>query len=141
MFTFTSKTRTFTLALMGIGVIAIILGLISDPVRAWASLLHNAFYFNAIALCGLFFVAVQYVAQAGWAIGFVRVPQAMSGFLKYGCAALLLIFIFGHSTLYHWTHKELYDPASPEFDSIMAGKAGFLNMPFFIIRLVLYGLI
>jgi hypothetical protein len=141
MFTFTSKTRNFTLALIAVGVIAIIFGFMSDPVRTWASLLHNAFYFTAIALCGVFFVALQYVSEAGWAVGFIRVPQAMSGFLKYGCAILLLIFIFGHDTLYHWTHKELYDPASPEFDKIMAGKAGFLNMPFFIVRLVLYGLI
>lgn len=141
MFTLSSKARNFTLALMAIGVIAIIYGFVTDPVRAWASLLHNAFYFNAIALCGLFFVALQYVAQAGWAIGFVRVPQAMAGFLKYGCLALLLIFVFGHHDIYHWTHKELYDPASPEYDEIMAGKAGFLNMPFFIIRLVIYGLI
>jgi hypothetical protein len=141
MFTFTSKARNFTLALMGLGVIAVIYGFINDPVRAWASLLQNAFYFNAIALCGLFFVALQYVAEAGWAIGFIRVPQAMAGFLKYGCLALLLIFIFGHHDLYSWTHKELYDTASPEYDSIMAGKAGFLNMPFFIIRLILYGLI
>src|SRR5258708_2596754 len=83
-------------------------GFINDPLRAWASLLQNAFYFNAIALCGLFFVALQYVSEAGWAIGFIRVPQAMAGFLKYGCAALLLIFIFGHHDLYSWTHKELY---------------------------------
>ncbi len=141
MFTFTSKARNFTLALMGLGVIAIIFGFINDPLRAWASLLQNAFYFNAIALCGLFFVALQYVSEAGWAIGFIRVPQAMAGFLKYGCIALLLIFIFGHHDLYSWTHKELYDTASPEYDPIMAGKAGFLNMPFFIIRLILYGLI
>src|SRR5262245_31604484 len=122
MFTFTSKTRNITLALIGIGVIAVVIGFATDPVRAWASLLHNAFYFTAIALCGLFFVGLQYVAQAGWAIGFIRVPMAMSGFLKYGCAIILLIFIFGHHTLYHWTHKELYDTASPEYDRIMAGK-------------------
>lgn len=141
MFTLSSKARNIIFALIGIGVIALIYGFVTNPVRAWASLLHNAFYFNAIALCGLFFVAVQYIAQAGWSAGFIRVPQAMSGFLKYGCLALLLIFIFGHHDLYHWTHKELYDPASPEYDPIMAGKSGFLNMPFYIIRLVLYGLI
>ena len=141
MFTFDSKTRNVTFALIGIGVVAVIYGFISEPLRAWTSLLHSGFYFTAIALCGLFFVAVQYVAQAGWAISFIRVPQAMTGFLKYGCGILLLIFLFGHHELYHWTHKELYDPASPKFDPVVAGKAGFLNMPFYIIRLVLYGLI
>src|ERR1044071_8752846 len=141
MFTFTNKLRNITFALMAVGVIALVYGFITNPDRAWASLLANNFYFNAIALCGLFFVAVQYIAQAGWAVGFLRVPMAMSGFLKFGCAGLLLIFILGHHHLYHWTHSELFDPQSPEYDKIIAGKAGFLNMPFFIIRLVLYGLI
>lgn len=145
MFTFSSKARNLTLALLAVGVIAVAVGFIYDADRAWASLLHNAFYFTAIALCGLFFVAIQYVAQAGWAIGFIRVPQAMAGFLKYGCGALLLIFLLntyiGHHSLYHWTDTELYNPESPEYDEIMAGKAGFLNIPFYIIRLILYGLI
>jgi len=141
MFTFTNKLRNITFALMAIGIIALVYGFMTNPDRAWASLLQNNFYFNAIALCGLFFVTVQYISQAGWSAGFTRVPQAMMGFLKYGCAGLLLIFIFGHHHLYHWTHSELFNPQSPEYDKIIAGKAGFLNMPFFIIRLVLYGFI
>ena len=141
MFTFPKNIRTLTFALMAIGVAALAYGFMTNADRAWASLLHNTFYFNAIALCALFFVAVQYVAQAGWAISFIRVPQAMMGFLKYGCTLLLLIFILGHHHLYQWTHSELFDPKSPEYDEIIAGKAGFLNMPFYIIRLVLYGLI
>ncbi|HLG35134.1 MAG TPA: quinol:cytochrome C oxidoreductase [Bacteroidia bacterium] len=141
MFTFTNKLRNITFALMAVGVIAVVYGFMTNPDRAWAALLHNNFYFNAIALCGLFFVAVQYVAQAGWSAGLIRVPQAMMSFLKFGCAGLLLIFILGHHNLYHWTHHELYDTTSPEYDPIVAGKAGFLNIPFYIIRLVLYGLI
>ncbi|MBK5286342.1 MAG: hypothetical protein JJE25_13155, partial [Bacteroidia bacterium] len=127
MFTFTNKLRNITFALMAIGVIALVYGFITNPDRAWAALLQNNFYFNAIALCGLFFVTVQYISQAGWSAGFTRVPQAMMGFLKYGCAGLLLIFIFGHHDLYFWTHHEYYDPASPEYDHILDGKSGFLN--------------
>src|SRR5690242_17939181 len=137
MFTFTSKTRNVTLALMAVGIAAIIYGFATDPVRAWASLLHNTFYFNAIALCGLFFVGIHYVAEAGWSSGFIRVPMAMAQFLRYGCGALILIFILnthiGNHSLYSWTESQLYDPHSPEYDHIIAGKAGFLNEPFFII--------
>src|SRR5258706_4662731 len=49
------RSRNIIFALMAIGVIAIAYGFITNPARAWSSLLHNAFYFNAIALCGLFF--------------------------------------------------------------------------------------
>src|SRR5205085_8337530 len=33
------------------------------------------------------------------------------------------------------------DPNSPEYDHILAGKSGFLNIPFFLIRLIAYSII
>jgi len=140
-YTLTKNNRTIPLVMIAIGVIAIVVGFMTDPRRAWAVLLHNNFYFMALALCGTFFVALQYVAQAGWAISIIRVPEAMMGFLKYGAIGMILIFIFGHNDLYFWTHAQYYDPKSPEYDHILAGKSGFLNIPFYIIRMVLYFII
>jgi hypothetical protein len=40
--------------------------------------------------------------------------------------------------LYHWTHESVYDPASPEYDAILAGKEAYLNIPFYLIRIALY---
>ena len=138
-YTFTSRNRIISIVLMVIGVAAIAYGFGSGQItRTWATLLHNNFYFTAIALCGTFFVAVQYIAQAGWAIGFIRVPEAMGRFLLYGGIGMILIFFLGHHELYFWTHPELYDKASPEYDHIMVGKRGFLNMGFFSFRLIAY---
>jgi hypothetical protein len=137
----TRNNKMIPLVMMAIGLVAIVMGFLSDPTRTWATLLHNNFYFTAIALCGTFFVAVQYIAQAGWAVGIKRIPEAMGGFLKYGMLGMILIFIFGHHDLYHWTHHELYDPASPSYDQILAGKQGFLNIPFYLIRMVAYAAI
>lgn len=134
----TRNNKLIPVIMIGIGVVAIAMGFMTDKTRTWTALLHNNFYFTAMALAGTFFVAVQYVAQAGWAVGIKRVPEAMGGFLKYGMAGMLLIFLLGHHDLYHWTHSELYDPASPEYDHILAGKSGFLNIPFFLVRLVAY---
>jgi hypothetical protein len=50
---------------------------------------------------------------------------------------LIIFFAAGHD-LYHWTHSYLYDPASPEYDKIIAGKQGWLNYPFYITRMILY---
>ncbi len=127
--------------MMAIGLIALVIGFMSDQTRTWSTLLHNNFYFTAMALCGTFFVAIQYIAQAGWAVGIKRVPEAMGGFLKYGMVGMILIFIFGHHDLYHWTHSELYDENSPAYDHILAGKQGFLNIPFFVTRMVVYSVI
>ena len=140
-YTLTRNNKIIPMILMAIGVIAIITGFMSDSTRAWAALLHNNFYFMGLALAATFFVAVQYVAQAGWAIGFIRVPEAMGGYLRFAMPIMILIFIFGHHDLYHWTHAELYDPKSPEFDPILAGKSGFLNIPFYIVRIVAYAAI
>lgn len=134
----TKNNRLIPMIMMAIGLAAIVMGFLTDKSRTWASLLTNDFYFTAISLCGTFFVALQYVAQAGWAVGIKRIPEAMGGFLKFGVAGIILIFILGHHELYHWTHAELYDHSSPEFDAIMNGKRGFLNIPFFLVRLIGY---
>lgn len=140
-FELNKNNRMLPIAMMAIGLLSIVYGFMSDPHRAWASLLINNFYFNAIALAGIFFVAVQMIAQSGWSAGLLRVPEAMAGFLKFSMAGMILIFIFGHHDLYHWTHPELYDKASPEYDALLDGKRGFLNMTFYSIRLVAYSLI
>lgn len=137
----TRNDKIVPMVLMAIGVIAIVMGFMTDQTRTWAVLLQNDFYFTAMSLAAVFFIAFNYAAQAGWAVGIKRVSEAIAGFLKFGMAGLILIFIFGHHDLYHWTHPELYDKASPEYDHILAGKSGFLNMPFYIIRLVAYAII
>jgi len=48
-----------------------------------------------------------------------------------------LFVFFGHD-LFHWTHESLYDPASPDYDELLVGKAAFLNVPFFIVRTIIY---
>ncbi|MFM7216632.1 MAG: quinol:cytochrome C oxidoreductase [Bacteroidota bacterium] len=140
-FELNQNNKVLPLVMMAVGVAAIAVGFMTDPHRAWASLLINNFYFNAIALAGIFFVAVQMIAQSGWSAGLLRVPEAMAGFLKFSMAGMILIFLLGHHDLYHWTHAELYDKNSPEYDPILDGKSGFLNMTFYSIRLVAYALI
>lgn len=130
--------------MIAIGIIAIVVGFLSDKTRAWAVLLHNNFYFTAMSLGATFFIAFNYAAQSGWSVAVKRVAEAMGGFLKFGMVGMLLIFLFGQHELYHWTHfslDELTDHNNPNYDPILAGKHGFLNVPFFIIRLVAYGLI
>src|SRR5215213_9016178 len=137
----TKNNKLIPIIMMAVGVIAIVIGFMNDKTRTWATLLHNNFYFTAMALCGTFFIAINYVAQAGWSVGVKRVAEAMGGFLKFGAVGMILIFAFGHHDLYSWTHSQYYDPARPEYDPILAGKQGFLNVPFYVIRLVLYFLI
>lgn len=135
---FKQREKIIALVLMLIGVVSIAASFMTGSHQAWSNLLLNNFFFLAIALGATFFVAVQYAAEAGWSVGIRRVPEAMGQFLIFSGIIMVVIFFVGGHHLYHWTHHDLYDPASEHYDSIIAGKAGFLNTPFFVIRMILY---
>lgn len=104
--------------------------------RFWANILLNNFYFIGIAIFGVFFVAVQYVANAGWAVSLKRVPESFGSFLPVGFV-LMLLLIPGMHHIYHWMAEGVSEVGHPNYDKIIAGKSGYLNMPFFLIRLAL----
>jgi len=137
-YNFTQKNKIVFLVCMAIGVISISASFITHSHQAWPNLLMNNFYFMAIALGGTFFLAVQYVAEVGWSVVIKRVLESMGQWLLFAMVLMIIIFLAGKHHLYHWTHSELYDPNSPEYDTILVGKSGFLNEPFFIIRMILY---
>lgn len=137
-YTITQKNKIVCFVLIAIGVISIAASFATGSHQSWANLLMSNFYFMAIALAGTFFLAVQYVAEVGWSVVIKRVLEAMGQHLLFAGVVMILIFVLGKHHLYHWTHEGLYDPKSPEYDEIMVGKSGFLNQPFFMIRMVLY---
>ena len=77
-FEFQGKAKTWSLVMIAIGVIGILGGFFTGNVeRTFANLLLNGYYFACVCICGIFFCAVQYVAQAGWSASILRVPQAL----------------------------------------------------------------
>ena len=106
--------------------------------RLMANLWLNNVYFTGISVIGVFFLAVQYVAYAGWSVQIKRVMEALSGYLPVGAVVMIVVFLIGQHQLFHWTDESLYITDDPNYDPIIAGKAGFLNVPFFLVRMVLY---
>ncbi|MBA3899303.1 MAG: quinol:cytochrome C oxidoreductase [Bacteroidetes bacterium] len=137
-FKFPAPARNLSFLLMGIGLIALIGGFVTDVQRTWVSLLINNFFFLAIAIAGVFFMALQNVSKAGWSVGLKKVPEVMGAFLPYAAIGMLIIMVFGNHDIYHWTHQSLFDEASADYDPIIAGKEPYLNLPFFLIRTVIY---
>lgn len=141
---FTSKTRNICFVLIAIGVISIVGGFIADSHRVWPSLLLNSFFFMAISLGALFFMAVQYAAEAGWSAVVKRPMEAVASYLPVGAAFMAIVTIlsalhFNH--IYHWADPEVTDASlnhGHHYDEIIAGKSSFLNAPFFIIRTLVY---
>lgn len=112
--------------------------------RLWANLWMVNVYLTGIAIVGVFFFTVQYVANAGWSVMITRVMSAFGNYLPFALVFALIIFFLGGHDIFHWTHDNLYNEfnadgsKNPDYDSIIAGKQGYLNVPFFLVRLVVY---
>jgi hypothetical protein len=106
--------------------------------RVFVSLWHSNVYFIGIAVIGTFFVALQYVAYAGWSVLIKRIAEALSAWLLPGSIIMVVVFFLGRHDLFHWTHDGIMTPGHENYDAIVAGKSGFLNMPFYVIRMVVY---
>ena len=106
----------------------------------------SAIHFVAVFLFGLsaaamFFYSIQHVAHAGWSIIITRVMEAIGSFMPWAGAVLVIVAIlnathYGH--LFHWMDPSLVDPNSPNFDPLIFEKKKFLNVPFYIIRTLIY---
>ncbi len=112
-------------------------GAVSDPKQFFFSYLVGYMFCLTVTLGALFFVLVQHLTKAQWSAVVRRVPEALIWAFPL-LAVLSIPILIGMHDLYHWTHHELLDPASPEYDSLIAGKAAYLNVPFFIGRVILY---
>ncbi len=114
--------------------------------KLYTTLWMNNVFFTGLGIIGLFFVAIQYAAQAGWSSGLIRVPLAMGNWIPIaGILMLVLYFVTGHD-IFHWTHHGLYEEGGAEFDKLINKKAPFFFWPaeaggfpvFFIFRMVLF---
>lgn len=142
-FVFPSKAKLLSFALIGVGILTLILGVVLgySGNRIWSNVLINGWFFFGIGLIGTFFVAVQYAAQAGWATVLKRVFEAISQYTYVGAIFLILVFIGASlhwNHIYHWMDPELYDPSSSHYDHLIAGKQAYLNQPFWWARTLIF---
>lgn len=136
---FTGDQRWW-MAPLGIGLLLLVAGLvvgITDTPRMLFAYLIAWVFCVSISLGALFFVMIQHITKARWSTTIRRIPEALAASFPLLALAGIPVLLGMHD-LYHWTHHELIDPASPEFDRLIAGKAAYLNIPFFIGRYVLF---
>ena len=128
-----SHTATqFLLGFMVFGAVIFLAGLFGAPERIWPSFLIAEYYLIGLGMGATFFIAIQYVSNAGWGTGMRRIAEAMSSTLPVAGLGILIL-IFGIHTLYEWSHEAVVAQ-----DAILQGKQAWLNEPFFIARLIGY---
>lgn len=112
--------------------------------RLFTNLWVNNVYFTGLAIIGLFFIAIQYAAQAGWSAGMLRIPLAMTHWLPIAGVLMLVSWFLVKSDVFHWTHSDLYH--GDHADQILIGKSGFFFWPleagsfplFYVLRMVVF---
>lgn len=145
-FKISSKAKSLTVVLMLLGVIGICLGVWIEfschggehfQTRFLGNLLVDSFFFFAIGLGALYFLALQYATETGWYASVKRIIEGVAGYLPYGIALMLVTLLTLSLTkgggIYVWM-----DSAHVEHDPILVKKSAYLNQTFFWIRTVAY---
>ncbi len=127
-----SMAKTVFLAMIAVGVGVFLLTLFQNKERAWYAYLVAYFYFVTLSLGGLFFVSVLHAANAGWSANIRRFFEALTSFLPWAVGGGV-IFLVGAPHIYEWLDKAVVAK-----DMGLQHKAGYLNMPFFVIRIILF---
>lgn len=109
--------------------------------KPWAAFYVSALFFMLISLGVLAFYAIQQVAQAGWSPVLFRVMQGLTAYLLPGSLIFLVLLVlsgmhFNH--LFVWMNGDLLNPEHADYDKLIAGKSGYLNVPFFLIRAFIF---
>ena len=126
------RLRIICLVLLVAGIAVIAFGLLNDPARTWPNLLLNNMFFLSISIGALLFYSIQFITGSAWSAIFQRLPLALGAFIPLGGLLMLALF-FGLPHIYQWAQ-----PGITETDKLIAHKEPFLNVPFFMIRNLIY---
>ena len=142
-FQITKKAKNVTFGLIAVGLLLTVVGIATGmgdhhfKTRLMTNGLINGFFYFALGLGALFFLALQYATETGWYASVKRVIEAVAGFIPYGMGifgiVLLTITFMDGAHIYTWM-----DPETVAHDEIIQGKSAYLNKTFFWVRTVVY---
>lgn len=118
-----------------IGMILSFIGWFSDSRQFYFSYLTAFVFWITIAWGGLFFVMLHHLVSANWSVVIRRFGESISMVIPF-MAILFIPLLFGLKELYLWMN-----PETVAGDQLLLGKSGYLNLDFFVIRLIAYFLI
>lgn len=141
-FKLSSPTRNILLLMILIGIVSFVGGFFglhnegrhghSNP--AWSALLVATFFILGISITGIFYIAVGHITGSHWNVTTRRIAENYAKFLPVGLILLAIILFFGTHDLYEWAHTE---SEHVMHDKLLQHKSAWLNVPFFISRLII----
>lgn len=114
------------------GLVAAVIILFVDPDHFYQGYLVGFAFWSAAAFGCMALLMLHHLVAGGW--GFVTQRILESGAATTVLLAIFVIpILFGMHELYEWTHEEVVAG-----DDVLQHKKPYLNVPFFIIRTVVY---
>lgn len=128
----TKRLRSIGLATGAVGLAACAVLLVLGPEAFFQGYLVAWLFWAGVSLGSLALLMLHHLVAGGW--GVVGQRHFEAGALTIGLMALLYVpLLFGMHALYEWTHAE-----AVAGDAVLQHKKPYLNVPFFIGRMVLY---
>lgn len=122
------KTAAYVCIVLGL--IGMIMGFIKNPERVWTAYLVSFFYFACIGVGALFFVALNFVTNAGWSASIRRIVESLTSYLPVMLVSALIL-ILGFKYLYPWADPE-------QSHRLTGGKSIYLSQSFVIARILIF---
>lgn len=129
-----AKLKTLSFALVAIGILTFIVGLMKNQDRLWTSYLVAFFFFSCLGLSGLFWVAINNIAKAGWSVTIRRYAEATTSFIPMILVGGLILLL-GFKHLFPWANEDVI-----AHNPVIAAKTAYLNTGFFVVRLFIFAL-
>ncbi|MDN6309102.1 MAG: hypothetical protein L0J48_03250 [Alkalibacterium sp.] len=104
--------------------------------KPWTAIYTSTLFFFLLALGAFAFYTIQHASQAGWSPVLFRVMEGISQYMLPGGIILFVLFVFSAfnmNQIFIWM-----DPDIVANDPVIAAKTGYLNVPFFLIRAIIY---
>ncbi len=104
--------------------------------KPWAAVYVGCIFFMLVSLGVFTFNQIQYAASAGWSPVLFRVMEGLSAYLLPGSILFFILLVISSAELNHlfiWMDESVVAE-----DPIIQGKTAYLNIPFFLIRAVIF---
>ena len=118
-----------------VGVAALVvcgIGAISRPDQFFRSYLFSYLFYIGITLGSMALVMLQYLSGGSWGIVIRRITESATRTIPL-LALLFIPIVIGIPKLYSWSHADVVGA-----DAVLQHKHPYLNVPFFVVRAVVY---
>ena len=96
------KMKTWSYALIGVGLVALVAGLVikgfsadeHEQTQFWGTLMYNTIFWTLVCNASMFFICVTTMAMGGWQQSFRRIPEAISTMVPIFGAITFAVLIY-----------------------------------------------